>query len=241
MSSVLRSRRPTAGPETGKDAGELTKKTPKLELMSLPTEIHLAISEYLIYPDALSLKHTNAHFYSLVDTGINLKVEWLVERRSLHLECPNDRRCDLGSDLRFCRGSVPLLMRRRREHVECESRPGLGCLVTDYCTIQKLLIAKMSLTIDVDASHIPLLNDVLATFHAHIQELLIIFSKLSEVRDHIHESDNEKRRHMNMLIRHCCAELDWNTRTYEMYKDLRDMILPSSSRLASRHAGACEV
>ena len=157
MSSVLRKRRPTTGPEAGKDTGESTRTTPKLELMSLPTEIHLAVSKFLIYPDALSLKHTNAHFYSLVDTGINLKVEWLVERRSLHLECPNDRRCDLGSDLRFCRGSVPyvthrlvnihatnysrLLMRRRREHVECESRPGLGCLVygTRRCSHRSLL------------------------------------------------------------------------------------------------------
>ncbi|UZP45698.1 hypothetical protein NXS19_013510 [Fusarium pseudograminearum] len=146
MSRALRSRCPTAGPETGKGTGKsTTTTTPKLELMSLPTEIHLTISEFLIYPDALSLKHTNAHFYSLVDTGINLKVEWLVERRSLHLECPNDRRCDLGSDLRFCRGSVPLLMRRRREHVECESRPGLGCLVygTKTCSHRSLMSRKL--------------------------------------------------------------------------------------------------
>ncbi|KAK6828265.1 F-box domain-containing protein [Apiospora arundinis] len=83
----------------------------------------------LIYPDALSLKHTCRYFYELVNTGVRLKVEWLVQRRMLHLECPNDKRCDLGSDLKFCRGSVPLLMQRRREHMECESRPGLGCLV----------------------------------------------------------------------------------------------------------------
>lgn len=79
----------------------------KTTLSSLPSEIHLAVANYLIYPDALSLKHTDRHFYSIVDTGIELKIDWLVERRRLHLECPNDRRCDLGSDLRFCRGSVP--------------------------------------------------------------------------------------------------------------------------------------
>ncbi|KAM5518852.1 F-box domain-containing protein [Fusarium oxysporum f. sp. phaseoli] len=107
MSNVLRSRRPTTGPDAGKASGVPKRTSPQRTFMSLPTEIHLAISDFLIYPDALSLKHTNAYFYSLVDTGINLKVEWLVERRSLHLECPNDRRCDLGSDLRFCRGSVP--------------------------------------------------------------------------------------------------------------------------------------
>ncbi|KAF5012890.1 hypothetical protein FDECE_1064 [Fusarium decemcellulare] len=102
MSSFLRNRRPTPGPGAEYGSG-LVKPTyrnkgesPRLTLMALPTEIHLAISKLLIYPDALSLKHTNAHFYSLVDTGIRLKVEWLVERRSLHLECPNDRRCDLA-------------------------------------------------------------------------------------------------------------------------------------------------
>ncbi|KAF3062231.1 f-box domain protein [Daldinia childiae] len=96
---------------------------------NLPPEIHLLISRHLTYPDALSLKHVSRYFYCLVDTGLKLKVDWLIERRSLHLECPNDRRCDLGSDLKFCRGSVRLLMQRRREHAECESRPGLGCLV----------------------------------------------------------------------------------------------------------------
>lgn len=75
-------------------------------LADLPPEIQLLISQQLIYPDALSLKHTCRQFYSLVDTGVRLKVEWLVQRRSLHLECPNKTGCDLGSDLRFCRGSV---------------------------------------------------------------------------------------------------------------------------------------
>ncbi|KAK8060057.1 hypothetical protein PG996_009987 [Apiospora saccharicola] len=100
-----------------------------VSLATLPPEIHHLIAQQLIYPDALSLKHTCRYFYSLVNTGVRLKVEWLVQRRMLHLECPNDKRCDLGSDLKFCRGSVPLLMQRRREHMECESRPGLGCLV----------------------------------------------------------------------------------------------------------------
>ncbi|KAI1473779.1 hypothetical protein K445DRAFT_323515 [Daldinia sp. EC12] len=108
---------------------------------SLPPEIHLLISKHLTYPDALSLKHASRYFYCLVDTGLKLKVDWLIERRSLHLECPNDRRCDLGSDLKFCRGSVRLLMQRRREHMECESRPGLGCLVygTPQCTHRRQL------------------------------------------------------------------------------------------------------
>lgn len=142
MASTDRQRRPQR--TVPKPAVEFDD-TEKQSISWLPPEIHLAIADYLIYPDALSLKHTSRHFYSIVDTGIELKIDWLMERRRLHLECPNDRRCDLGSDLRFCRGSVPyvlvaslvaivltsgrLLMQRRREHIECESRPGLGCLV----------------------------------------------------------------------------------------------------------------
>ena len=95
-------------PEDPSHAGNGNKQP--ATFASLPTEIHLLISKLLIYPDALSLKHTNRHFYNLVDTGVRLKVEWLVERRMLHLECPNNIRCDLGSDLRFCRGSVACVL-----------------------------------------------------------------------------------------------------------------------------------
>jgi hypothetical protein len=91
----------------GPDTTPASSNGQRLELSTLPPEIHLAISQLLIYPDALSFKHTNRHFYGLVDTGVELKVEWLMQRRSLHLECPSSVRCDLGSDLRFCRGSVP--------------------------------------------------------------------------------------------------------------------------------------
>lgn len=92
-------------------AAAATTKTPSTgrvgpSLMDLPTELHILISQELIYPDALSLKHTSRHFYDLTYTGVKLKVSWLMQRRRLHLECPNDTRCDLGSDLRFCRGSV---------------------------------------------------------------------------------------------------------------------------------------
>ncbi|EGR51096.1 uncharacterized protein TRIREDRAFT_104200 [Trichoderma reesei QM6a] len=110
------------------------KHEPRASLLTLPTEIHLQIARLLMYPDALSLKYTNRYFHSFVDTGINLKVEWLVERRRLHLECPSHTHCELGTDLRFCRGSVALLMKRRREHIECESRPGLGCVIYGTAT-----------------------------------------------------------------------------------------------------------
>ncbi|CAI0650219.1 unnamed protein product [Colletotrichum noveboracense] len=146
MESSVSLRRPTPGPADARGRHSKCKAADSTHagFTDLPPEIHLLISKQLIYPDALSLKHTSSYFYYLVDTGVRLKVEWLMERRMLHLECPNDKRCDLGSDLRFCRGSVPLLMQRRREHMECESRPGLGCLVygTSVCSHRRKLGAR---------------------------------------------------------------------------------------------------
>jgi hypothetical protein len=112
MEPFLRLRHPAAAPlaahkPTSQPDDDINADTPQsVTLLSLPPEIHNMIHRQLIYPDALSLKHTNRYFYRTVDTGVKLKVEWLMERRMLHLECPNNTRCDLGSDLRFCRGSV---------------------------------------------------------------------------------------------------------------------------------------
>src|SRR5688572_21912034 len=64
---------------------KLRQKQP-VSLMTLPTELHIIISKHLAYPDALAFKHTNRHFYSFVDTGIKLKVAWLVHRRQLRSE-----------------------------------------------------------------------------------------------------------------------------------------------------------
>lgn len=99
-------------------------------LMDLPPEIHLMVISHLPYPDALSLKHSTRYFYGIVYTGIHLKIEWLISQRQLHLECPHDGSCLLNSDTNFCRGSVRLLMLRRRQHGECETAAGgRGCLV----------------------------------------------------------------------------------------------------------------
>ncbi|KIH86526.1 hypothetical protein SPBR_08677 [Sporothrix brasiliensis 5110] len=136
-SATASSKLPTSGsnktvagldPNADDDTITISPRPPR-SLMSLPPELHIQIAKQLIYPDALSLKHSSRYFYNFVDTGIELKVSWLMSRRLLHLDCPNDTRCDFRSDLRFCRGSVPLLMKRRREHIECESRPDLGCLI----------------------------------------------------------------------------------------------------------------
>ncbi|KAF3767555.1 hypothetical protein M406DRAFT_253493 [Cryphonectria parasitica EP155] len=121
--------------ETLEDPSSPTTHT-STSFMSLPPEIHVMISQQLIYPDALSLKHTSRYFYNFVDTGVWLKVDWLMERRMLLLDCPKDRKCILRTDREFCRDTVSILMQRRREHLECESRPGLGCLIynTPQCT-----------------------------------------------------------------------------------------------------------
>ncbi|KAI1185143.1 F-box domain-containing protein [Nemania serpens] len=129
MSPLLSLARPSSHATKDQEIQCPSKQDAKASFASLPTELHLMIAKHLTYPDALSLKFTSRHFFYLVDTGVRLKVAWLMERRNLHLQCPNDRHCDLRTDLKFCRGSVKLLMQRRREHLECESRPGLGCLV----------------------------------------------------------------------------------------------------------------
>lgn len=91
---------------TSKPASPIMKGAAQSAFIILPTELHLQIASYLTYPDALSLKHAHRRFYSIVYTGVNLKIEWLIERRTLHLDCLHDQSCELGSDTRFCRGSV---------------------------------------------------------------------------------------------------------------------------------------
>lgn len=123
-------------------------------LMDLPDEIHLLITSNLIYPDALSLKHSSRHFYNIVNTGVNLKIEWLIARRQLHLECPHDGPCILNTDRDFCRGSIRLLMLRRRQHVECQTMEGgRGCLVfgTKICEYRQTRSIRMRVRKLIDA------------------------------------------------------------------------------------------
>jgi hypothetical protein len=98
-------------------------------LMSLPLELHYQIASYLLYPDALALKHTNRHFYSFVYTGVELKVDWLIDRLSRKLECPQEK-CEFGTDEAFCCGKFRKIMEKRRRHQEC--RPAeRGCVVVE--------------------------------------------------------------------------------------------------------------
>ncbi|GKZ16817.1 hypothetical protein AbraIFM66951_006306 [Aspergillus brasiliensis] len=115
-----------------------TPQTPSLNLMDLPTELHLHISTFLPYPDALALKHTCRHFYPIVYTGVHLKVDWFVERFSQKLECPMEK-CSFRTDEAFCNKTIRGIMERRRRHLECAARPG-GCLVIEGRTCQKDLL-----------------------------------------------------------------------------------------------------
>ncbi|KKK12971.1 hypothetical protein P175DRAFT_0431697 [Aspergillus ochraceoroseus IBT 24754] len=111
---------------------------PQFKLMDLPTELHLHISSYLAYPDALALKHTSRHFYSLVYTGVHLKVDWLVERFERKLECPMEK-CSFRTDEAFCNWRIRRIMERRRRHLECLRHRG-GCLVIEGRTCQMDLV-----------------------------------------------------------------------------------------------------
>ncbi|CAI7671217.1 unnamed protein product [Penicillium palitans] len=96
-------------------------------LMTLPSELHIQISTYLSYPDALALKHSSRHFYSIVFTGVRLKVDWLIDRFEHKLECPMEK-CSFSTDESFCNGRVCGIMERRRWHLECRRVKG-GCLL----------------------------------------------------------------------------------------------------------------
>ncbi|KGO38967.1 hypothetical protein PEX1_007400 [Penicillium expansum] len=98
-------------------------------LMTLPSELHIQISTYLSYPDALALKHSSRHFYSMVFTGVRLKVDWLIERFEHKLECPMEK-CSFSTDESFCNGQVCGIMERRRWHLECRRVRG-GCLLVN--------------------------------------------------------------------------------------------------------------
>ncbi|KAL5334645.1 hypothetical protein BJX70DRAFT_377528 [Aspergillus crustosus] len=116
----------------------LPKPPPHFRLMDLPTELHLQITPYLSYPDALALKHTCRHFYTLVYTGVHLKVDWLVERFERKLECPMEQ-CSFRTDQAFCNWRIRRIMERRRCHLECPRLRG-GCLVIQGRTCQKGLV-----------------------------------------------------------------------------------------------------
>lgn len=104
-------------------------------LTNLPLELHYQIASYLLYPDALALKHTNRHFYSFVYTGVELKVDWLMHRLSRKLECPQEK-CEFGTDEAFCCGRFRKIMEKRRRHQECQPAEG-GCLVVEGASCRR--------------------------------------------------------------------------------------------------------
>jgi hypothetical protein len=111
----------------------------QLALMDLPTELHIQVAAHLSYPDALALKHSCRHFYSIVYTGVHLKVDWLVERFERKLECPMEK-CSFRTDEAFCNWRIRRIMERRRLHLEC-SRSAGGCSVVDGQTCETDMMA----------------------------------------------------------------------------------------------------
>lgn len=112
---------------------------PNILLLYLPSEIHMHIASFLSYPDALALKHTCHHFYSMVYTGVHLKVDWFVERFERKLECPMEK-CSFRTDEVFCNDRIRRIMERRRSHLECRPIAG-GCWVIEGQTCQKDLVS----------------------------------------------------------------------------------------------------
>lgn len=105
-------------------------------LSTLPEELYTLILPHLVYPDALSLKHTSRQFYRLVDTSIKSKVAWLIDRHSRGLPCPQ-KKCILKTDAAFCSssgGEVKRLMEKRRRHEECGPK-GCEVVVGRECSV----------------------------------------------------------------------------------------------------------
>jgi hypothetical protein len=120
------------------DTTEMTTTTQNLNLLDLPSELHIQIASFLSYPDALALKHSCRHFYSMVYTGVHLKVNWLVERFERKLECPMEK-CSFRTDEAFCNWRIRRIMERRRQHLECRRAPG-GCWVVEGQTCHTDLV-----------------------------------------------------------------------------------------------------
>ncbi|KAJ5247072.1 hypothetical protein N7468_002055 [Penicillium chermesinum] len=114
------------------------KRRPQIQFMDLPLDIHMEIASFLSYPDALALKHTCRGLYYTVYTGVDLKVDWLVERFEHKLECPMEE-CSFRTDEVFCNWRIRRIMERRRRHEECRRIPG-GCWVVEGRTCKKDLM-----------------------------------------------------------------------------------------------------
>ncbi|MCJ1310260.1 hypothetical protein MMC25_003922 [Agyrium rufum] len=65
-----------------------------LTLLSLPPELIHTIAKYLPYPDHLALRHTHPLVYAVLKpseaANIDLKIDWLLDRKARNLRCPLD-------------------------------------------------------------------------------------------------------------------------------------------------------
>lgn len=86
----------------------------------------------------------------------------------------------------------------------------------------------MPKTITIDSHHIPLLESFLETIQLHIEELMATLNKLTEVREHVPQSETQKYANVDNLIKYISLEACWHMRTYNTYKEIRDMVRPSA-------------
>ncbi|KAJ4131457.1 hypothetical protein NW768_005643 [Fusarium equiseti] len=85
----------------------------------------------------------------------------------------------------------------------------------------------MSKPINIDAHHIPLLESFLETIQLYIDELMVTLNKLTEVREHVPQSQPQKCANVDNLIKYISLEACWHMRTFNTYKEIRDMVRPS--------------
>ena len=88
--------------------------------------------------------------------------------------------------------------------------------------------ARMPKTITIDSHHIPLLESFLETIQLHIEELMVTLNKLTEVREHVPQSETQKYANVDNLIKYISLEACWHMRTFNTYKEIRDMVRPSA-------------
>nr|CEG04837.1 unnamed protein product [Fusarium clavum] len=88
----------------------------------------------------------------------------------------------------------------------------------------------MSKPITIDSHHIPLLENFLETIQLHIEELMVTLNKLTEVREHVPQSQTQKCANVDNLIKYISLEACWHMRTFNTYKEIRDMVRPLATR-----------
>ena len=116
---------------------------PTASLRYLPAETQIQIYEYLAYPDLLALRLSSRYFYDTLETTIERRVNWLLERKACKLPVPEYSSCRFGSDQDFCSNpEVARILRRRWLHLDCSYNGGCCHIVLKggRCPGERLMI-----------------------------------------------------------------------------------------------------